>query len=84
MFEVLKKCRKQKIKNCKEIKWKNNAFIKMCNDDDSKKSKFITQQEAAWLLSSFGIKRLLIKVPLVGPLNSRGINKSIQDIKWTK
>ena len=56
----------------------------MCNDDDSKKSKFITQQEAAWLLSSFGIKRLLIKVPLVGPLNSRGINKSIQDIKWMK
>ena len=56
----------------------------MCNDDDSKKSKFMTQQEAAGLLSSFGIKRLLIKVPLVGSYNSKGINKSIQDIKWIK
>ena len=37
----------------------------VCN---SKKSKFIKQQEASGLLSSLGIKVPLIKIPLVGPL----------------
>ena len=37
----------------------------MCN---SKKSKFIKKQEASGLLSSLGIKALLSKIPLVGPL----------------
>ena len=37
----------------------------MCN---SKKSKFIKQQEASALLSMLGIKTPLIKVTLVGPL----------------
>ena len=35
---------------------------------DSKKSKFIKQQEASGLLSSLGIKIPLSKIPLVGPL----------------
>ena len=48
---------------------------------DSKKSKFIKQQEATGLLSSLGIKRPLSKIPVVGPLNFKDINKSIQDIK---
>ena len=35
---------------------------------DSKKSKFIKQQEASELLRSLGIKAPLSKIPLVGPL----------------
>ena len=35
---------------------------------DSKKSKFIQQQEASGLLSSLEIKTTLSKIPLVGPL----------------
>ena len=35
---------------------------------DSKKSKFIKEQEAGGLLSSLGIKTPLIKIPLLGPL----------------
>ena len=35
---------------------------------DSKKSKFLKQQEASGLLSSLGIKAPLSKIPLVGPL----------------
>ena len=34
----------------------------------SKISKFIKEQEASGLLSSLGIKTLLIKIPLLGPL----------------
>ena len=35
---------------------------------DSKKSKFIKQQEAIELFSSLRIKASLVKVPLVGPV----------------
>ena len=35
---------------------------------DSKKSKFIKEQEARALLSSLGKKKPLRKIPLVGPL----------------
>ena len=35
---------------------------------DHKKSKFINEQEPGGLLSSFGIKTPLIKIPLLGPL----------------
>ena len=35
---------------------------------DSKKSKFIKEQEASGLLSSLGIKAPLSKIPLVGLL----------------
>ena len=35
---------------------------------DSKKSKFVKQLEASGLLSSLGIKTLLSKIPLAGPL----------------
>ena len=37
----------------------------VCN---SKKSKFIKQQESSGLLRSLGIKTSLSKIPLVGPL----------------
>ena len=35
---------------------------------DSKRSKFIKEQEASGLLSSLRIKTTLSKIPLVGPL----------------
>ena len=35
---------------------------------DSKKSKFVKQLEASGLLSSLGIKTLISKIPLAGPL----------------
>ena len=35
---------------------------------DSKKSKFLKEQEAKGLLSSLGLKTPLIQIPLFGPL----------------
>ena len=40
-------------------------LVKNC---DSKKLKFITEQEVNGLLSSLGIKTPLSKVPVVGPI----------------
>ena len=42
--------------------------LSKCAVYDSKKSKFIKEQEASRLLSSLGIERPLSKIPLVGPL----------------
>ena len=39
-----------------------------CAVCDSKKSKFIKQQEVSGLLTSLGIKTPRNKIPLVGPL----------------
>ena len=43
-------------------------LLSNCVVSDSKKSKFIIQQEGSGLLSSLGIKTPLSKIPLVGPL----------------
>ena len=43
-------------------------LLSNCVVCDSKKSKFMKQQEASGLLSSLGIKTSLCKIPLVGPL----------------
>ena len=43
-------------------------LLSKCGVCDSKKSKFIKQQEASGLLISLGIKAPLSKIPLVGPL----------------
>ena len=43
-------------------------LLSKCAVCDSKKSKFIKQQEASGLLSSLGIKTPSIKIPLLGPL----------------
>ena len=42
--------------------------ISNCAACDSKKSRFNKEKEASGLLSSFGIKTFLRKIPLVGPL----------------
>ena len=43
-------------------------FLTNCVVCDSKKSKFIKQQEVRGLLSNLGIKAPLNKIPLLGPL----------------
>ena len=43
-------------------------LLSKCPVCDSKKSNFINEQEARGFLSSLGIKTLLSKIPLVGPL----------------
>ena len=43
-------------------------LLSKCAVSDSKKSKFIKEQEASGLLSSLGLKTPLNKIPLLGPL----------------
>ena len=43
-------------------------LLSKCAVCDSKKSKFIKQQEASGLLSRIGIEIPLSKIPLLGPL----------------
>ena len=43
-------------------------FLTNCVVCDSKKSRFIKQQEVRGLLSNLGIKAPLNKIPLLGPL----------------
>ena len=65
------KCRKKtESKNPKVAKTKNGRIMLLSKwvVCDSKKSKFIKEQEARGLLSSLVIKAPLSKIPLIGPL----------------
>ena len=66
------KCRKNtESKNPQVVINTKNGRIMLlskCVVCDSKKSKFIKEQEASGLLSSLGIKTSLSKIPLVGYL----------------
>ena len=65
------KCRKNtESKNPKVAKTKNGRIMLLskCAVCDSKKSKFIKEQEASGLLISLGIKTPLNKIPLLGSL----------------
>ena len=53
------------LSNC--LKHRRMLLLK-CAVCDSKKSKFINEQEASGLLSSLGINAPLSEIPLVGPL----------------
>ena len=71
MLSFCLKCRKNtKSKNPKVAKLKNGRIMLLskCEVCNSKKSKFIKEQEASGLLSTLGIKTPLSKIPLVGPL----------------
>ena len=71
MLSYCLKCRKNtESKNPKIGKTKKHKimFLSKCEVCDSKKSKFIKGQEASGLVSNLGIKKLLSKIPLVGPL----------------
>ena len=56
--------------NPKTVKTKNGRVILLskCAVCDSKESRFIKEQETSGLLSTSGIKTLLSKISLVGPL----------------
>ena len=65
------KCRKTtESKKVKVARTKNGTMMLLskCAACDSKKSKFIKEQETSGLLSSLGIKSHLSKIPLVGSL----------------
>ena len=69
MLSYCLKCRKgTESKNSKVARTKNRRIMLLskCALCDSKKSKFIKQQETSGLLSSLGIKTLLNKIPLLG------------------
>ena len=67
MLSYCLKCRKiTESKNLKVVRKKNGKIILLskCELCDSKKSKFIKEEEASKLLSSLGIKKPLNKIPL--------------------
>ena len=69
MLSYCLKCRKNtENKNPKVVKNGDIVLLTNCLGWNSKNSKVIKDQEASGLLSSFGIKILLSKTPLVGPL----------------
>ena len=68
MLSYCLKCRKNtENKNPKVVKNGDIVLLTNCLGWNSKNSKVIKDQEASGLLSSFGIKILLSKTPLVGP-----------------
>ena len=71
MLSYCLKCIKNtESKNPKVVraKYGRTMLLSKCAVCDSKKSKFIKEQEVSGLLSSLGIKTPLNKVPLLGPL----------------
>ena len=65
------KCKKNaEIKNLKVVKTKNwtTMLLSKCEVCDSKKSRFVKEQEASGLISSLEIKAPLSKILLVCPL----------------
>ena len=71
MLSYCLKCRKStESKNPKIVRTENGRIMLLsnCVVCNSKKSKFIKEQEASELLSSLGIKTPLNKICLLGPL----------------
>ena len=71
MLSYCLKCRKNtESKDPKTVKTKNGRIMLLskCAVCYNKKTRFIKEQGASWLLSSLGIKTPLSKIPLVGPL----------------
>ena len=66
----MKRRKNTESKNPKAIitKPRRIMLLSKCAVCDSKKSKFIKQQEVSGLSSSLGIKAPLTKIPLLGPL----------------
>ena len=54
-------------------------LLSKCAICDSKKTRFIKEQEASEFLTCLGIKTILTKIPLIFLLLFLGINKLIQD-----
>ena len=66
----LKRWKNTEKKNPKVVKTTNEriTLLSKCAVCDSKKLKFIKEEEPSGLLSSLGIKTPLSKISLVGPL----------------
>ena len=67
MFSYCLKCRKYtESKNPKVGRTKNGRIMLLskCEVCESKKAKFIKEQEASWLLSRLGTNTSLNKIPL--------------------
>ena len=65
------KCKKNTgSKNPKVVRTKSGriTLLSKCEVCDSKKSKLTKEQETSSLLNSWGIKTILSKISLVGPL----------------
>ena len=65
------KCRKNTEKlNSKTFTTKNGISVMQskCADCRIKKSGFVWEKEAKWLLSSLGLKARLTKIPLFGDI----------------
>ena len=69
-MKCLKCWKNTESKNPKIVRTKNKRIMLLskCEVCDSKKSKFIKEQETSKLLSTLGIKTPLSKISLVGPL----------------
>ena len=71
MLSYCLKCRKDiESKNPNVVKTKNGRIMLLsnCSVSNSKKSRFVKEQEASILLSSLGIKAPFSRIPLVGPI----------------
>ena len=71
MLSYCFKCRENtKSKNPEVVKTKNGKimFLSKCSVCNSKKWKFLKEQEARGLLSSFRIRKSLSQILLLGPL----------------
>ena len=72
MLSYCLKCRKNMEITNPEVVKKNGRIIIMllskCSFCNSKKLKFLKEQEARGLLSSLGIRTSLSQIPLLGPL----------------
>ena len=71
MLSYCLKCRKNtESENSQVVRTKNGRIMLLskCAVCNSKKPKFIKEQEASGSLSSLGIKTPLNKIPLLGPL----------------
>ena len=70
LWYCLKSRKNIKIKNRKIVRTKKGRIMLLskCEVCDSKKSKFIKEQESSGLLSSLEVKKSLRIIPLIGPL----------------
>ena len=71
MLSYCLKCRKKTANANPKVVWTKNGRIRLlskCTMCNSKKSKFIKEQETRGLLSSLGIRTTLSQVPLLDPL----------------
>ena len=67
-----KKTESKKPKVEKIKRRKNNASLKLCwyffDICDNKRSRFIKEKEVGGLLSTLGIKTILVQIPIVGSI----------------